>query len=461
MSQVPSHPTESNSSAATDVTPVVALKELVARLHREQNKIQDLLSSLGFALRSFNNLNQFLELIPLMATRVTDAEGSALFLYKPNGQIRLEQLHWQDSQQRKNIRKALETASSQITLLPNSVPLTATTGILDDEMHRYLGPDVQIFGTAILVKHTERGWLYVLSRDPQYSWTETRQKLVRLVADQTAVAIENDELAVELRKKERLDQELEIGAEIQRRLLPRQCPSIPGVVLAARCKPANRVGGDYYDFIPTNHKQLQPQKYISAEEACWGLVIGDVMGKGVPAGLIMTMMRGMLRGEVLHGNSPAGILQNLNRVMYADLENSHRFITMFYSEYNPITRVLSYSNAAHNPPFWWHAATKTVSRLDTLGMLIGLDANSQYEDAQAQLEPGDTVIYYTDGLTDAAAAGGDRFDEENFITSFNFACRYCNGPQEIVDYLFDKVEEFIGPDKQNTDDMTLVVLQIL
>ena len=224
MSQLPSQPTDSNSSATTDVTPVVALKELVARLHREQNKIQDLLSSLGFALRSFNNLNQFLELIPLMATRVTDADGSALFLYKPNGQVRLEQLHWQDSRQRKNIRKALETASSQITLLPNSAPLATSTGILDDQMHRYLGPDVQIFGTAILVKHTERGWLYVLSRDPEYSWTETRQKLVRLVADQTAVAIENDELAVELRKKERLDQELEIGAEIQRRLLPRQCP---------------------------------------------------------------------------------------------------------------------------------------------------------------------------------------------------------------------------------------------
>ncbi|MFM7371588.1 MAG: guanylate cyclase, partial [Sphaerospermopsis kisseleviana] len=178
MSQVPSHSTEINSSATTDVTPVVALKELVARLHREQNKIQDLLSSLGFALRSFNNLNQFLELIPLMATRVTDAEGSALFLYKPNGQIRLEQLHWQNSQQRKIIRKALENATSQITLLPNSAPLT-TTGILDAQMHQYLGPDVQIFGTAIIVKHTERGWLYVLSRDPEYSWTETRQKLVR------------------------------------------------------------------------------------------------------------------------------------------------------------------------------------------------------------------------------------------------------------------------------------------
>ncbi|MEH1851729.1 MAG: PP2C family protein-serine/threonine phosphatase [Nostoc sp.] len=461
MSQLPSQPTDNNSTAATDVTPVVALKELVARLHREQNKIQDLLSSLGFALRSFNNLNQFLELIPLMATRVTDADGSALFLYKPNGQVRLEQLHWQDSRQRKNIRKALEIASSQITLVPNAAPLANATGILDDQMHRYLGPDVQIFGTAILVKHTERGWLYVLSRDPEYSWTETRQKLVRLVADQTAVAIENDELAVELRKKERLDQELEIGAEIQRRLLPRQCPTIPGAVLAARCKPANRVGGDYYDFIATSNNKIQPKIKGGTENSRWGLVIGDVMGKGVPAGLIMTMMRGMLRGEVLHGNSPAVILQNLNRVMYADLENSHRFVTLFYSEYNPHKRILSYSNAAHNPPLWWHAATKTVSRLDTLGMLIGLDANSQYEDAQVQLERGDTIIYYTDGLTDAAAAGGDRFDEDNFVSSFNTACKYCNGPQEIVDYLFDQVQQFIGDDKQNTDDMTLVVLQIL
>ncbi|KZL51734.1 MULTISPECIES: PP2C family protein-serine/threonine phosphatase [Cyanophyceae] len=453
VSQLPSQPSDSNSSAATDVTPVVALKELVARLRREQNKIPDLLSSLGFALRSFNNLNQFLELIPLMATRVTDADGSALFLHKPNGQIKLEQLHWQDSRQRKNIRKALETATSQITLLSNTSGLSTATGILDAQMHRYLGPDVQIFGTAILVKHTERGWLYVLSRDPEYSWTETRQKLVRLVADQTAVAIENDELAVELRKKERLDQELEIGAEIQRRLLPRQCPMIPGASLAARCKPANRVGGDYYDFIPTNSKTAQ-------ENGRWGLVIGDVMGKGVPAGLIMTMMRGMLRGEVLHGNSPCIILQNLNRVMYADLENSHRFVTLFYSEYNPFNRVLSYSNAAHNPPLWWHAATKTITRLDTLGMLIGLDANSQYEDAQAQLEPGDTVIYYTDGLTDAAAASGDRFDEENFVAAFSAACRYYSGPQEIVDYLFDQVLQFIGAEKQNTDDMTLVVLKI-
>ncbi len=458
MPQPPSQPADHSSSTAADVTPVFALKELVARLHREQHKIQDLLSSLGFALRSFNNLNQFLELIPLMATRVTDADGGALVLFKPNGQVRLERLYCGDSRQRKNIRKALETATHVVTASLTTAQLVPATAALDDQVNRYLGPEIQLFGTTILVKHTERGRLYVFSGDPEYTWTETRQKLVRLVADQTAVAIENDELTVELREKERLDRELEIGAEIQRRLLPRQCPNIPGVSLAALCQPANRVGGDYYDFIPTNHNQSKSNP--GGANSRWGLVIGDVMGKGVPAGLIMTMTRGMLRGEVLNGHSPARILQHLNRVMYADLENSHRFVTLFYSEYDPQTRILTYSNAAHNPPLLWQAATQTIKRLDTLGMLIGLDAQSHYEDGQAQLEIGDTIIYYTDGFTDAANRSGDRFDEENLIRHFHWACQHCQEPQAILEYLFDQVQQFIGSAGQNGDDMTLVVMHV-
>lgn len=500
-----SYSSDSNSDAAAEVTPVFALKQLVARLHREQNKIQDLLSSLGFALRSFNNLNQFLELIPLMATRVTDADGSALVLLKPNGQVKLDQLHCTDSVQGTQIRNAIETAARQIaetgvkkspSLQENSSELDITEAqrqekklaTLDERINQLLGPNIQLFGTPILVKQDERGRLYVFSRDPEYTWTETRQKLVRLVADQTAVAIANDELTVELRKKERLDRELEIGAEIQQRLLPRQCPTIPGIELAARCKPANRVGGDYYDFIPTHpdwQRTIQgedgkirgeAQKPLSAlsnwslgtsqnpnckiQKKRWGIVIGDVMGKGVPAGLIMTMTRGMLRAEVLNGHSPARILQHLNQVMYADLENSHRFVTLFYSEYDLASRILYYSNAAHNPPFLWQAATRKVTRLDTAGMLIGLDVDSEYEDAQVQLAPGDTLIYYTDGLTEAANTSGDRFDEENLIDAFQRACQRCTGAPAILDYLFDEVLEFIGPGNRNGDDMTLVVMQV-
>jgi phosphoserine phosphatase RsbU/P len=443
---------------------VFALKELVSRLNREQNKIQDLLSSLGFALRSFKNLNQFLELTPLIASRVTDADGGALVLFKPNGQMRLERLHCQDNQCQ-DVRNAIEAATRQLTASEAtsyekvSLPFTNRTTALDQQVISALGHSVQLFGTPILTKSLERGRLYVFSRDPEYVWTETRQKLVRLVADQTAVAIENDELTVELRKKERLDRELEIGAEIQVQLLPRQCPKIDGVELAARCKTANRVGGDYYDFIPANHDQINKKAGV-VESGCWSLAIGDVMGKGVPAGLIMTMLRGMLRAEVLNAHTPSRILQHLNQVMYADLENSNRFATLFYSEYDSQTRQLSYSNAAHHPPLLWQAETGTLKRLDTFGMLIGLDMESRYEEAQVQLSTGDTLIYYTDGFTDASNQAGDRFDEENLAHHFQMACQRYDSPQTILNYLFDQVQEFIGRDRQNEDDMTLIVMRV-
>ncbi|MBW4540071.1 MAG: PP2C family protein-serine/threonine phosphatase [Myxacorys chilensis ATA2-1-KO14] len=462
----PSQPPDRNDgSGSSDVTPVFALKELVSRLNREQHKIQDLLSSLGFALRSFSNLNQFLELIPLMASRVTDADGGALILFRPNGQVKLERLHCQDTHWGQEVRKALEAATRQMTAslsgLPPGEALARSSQVvtmLDTQVARQLGSGIQIFGTGILIKNSERGRLYVFSRDEDYEWTETRQKLVRLIADQTAVAIENDELTVELRKKERLDRELEIGADIQLRLLPRQCPTIQGVELAALCKTANRVGGDYYDFIPADYGQVRTGSDNSTGR--WSVTIGDVMGKGVPAGLIMTMTRGMLRAEVLNGHSPARILQHLNQVMYADLENSNRFVTLFYSEYNPQTRVLSYSNAAHNPPLLWQASTDTIKRLDTLGMLIGLDAETQYQDATVQLNSGDTIIYYTDGFTDAANPYGQRFDEENLMSAFRWACWHYNDPQLILKHLFDRVQQFIGAGSTHSDDMTLVVMRV-
>lgn len=459
---VPIQPDRPDSSPMPEPTPVFALKALVARLHREQNKTQDLLSSLGFALRSFNNLNQFLELIPLVASRVTDAEGGSLVLFKPDGQVRLQRLHCQEGQSCVNLRKAIDAV---IRDEPHPLPIS---GDLDRRLADYLGQGIQLHGTPISIRNEERGRLYVFSYDPKYTWNEARQKLVQLVADQTAVAIVNDELAAELRQKQRLDRELEIGAEIQLRLLPSQCPSIEGIQLAARCQTANRVGGDYYDFIPTTHDLVRSRSFEASspseapshsEEGRWGIAIGDVMGKGVPAGLIMTLTRGMLRSEALNQHSPARILKHLNRAMYADLENSHRFVTLFYSEYNPETHQLAYSNAAHTPPLLWKAQRREILRLDTWGMLVGLDAETEYEEDSVILEAGDTILYYTDGFTEASNPKGDRFDEENLIEAFKTACSRQADPNDILNAMFDAVWDFIGPHKSNDDDMTLVVLQ--
>lgn len=452
-----------NSHLTADLTPVLALKELVASLYREQNKIQNLLSSLGFALRSFNNLNQFLELTPLMAARVTDADGSALILFKGANKISLEQIHGQVQRLTREIRRAIEEVLQTYNVISDERLTFKHPSSLDEQLRLALGSTIRLYSTPILVKNEERGRLYVFSEDTQYIWTQTRRKLLQLVADQTAVAIANSELASELRSKERQDRELEIASEIQERLLPRQCPQIAGVELAARCQTANRVGGDYYDFIPTNYDQLRHdnwQDMDSTKVVPWSIVIGDVMGKGVPAGLIMTMTRGMLRAEVLNRHSPAQILQHLNRVMYADLDNSHRFVTLFYSEYDPQTRLLSYSNAAHNPPLLWRSQNQSLELLDTEGALIGLDILSDYEDAQVLLQLGDVLLYYTDGLTDAVNGNGDRFDEKNLRRIYQEACLQYYHPEEILDYIFTQVQQFIGSGNNHQDDMTLVVMRV-
>ncbi|NER49417.1 MAG: serine/threonine-protein phosphatase, partial [Symploca sp. SIO1A3] len=112
------------------------------------------------------------------------------------------------------------------------------------------------------------------------------------------------------------------------------------------------------------------------------------------------------------------------------------------------------------PPLLWQASTRSLKPLDTLGMLIGLEVDSQYEEAQVQLAPGDTIIYYTDGFTDAANQNGERFDEEQLVQAFRWACEHCSGSQEVLDYLFEQVQQFIGATNRNGDDMTLVVMQV-
>lgn len=140
----------------TESTLISALKELVASLYKEQNKIQNLLSSLGFALRSFNNLNQFLELAPLMSARVTDADGSALLLFTPQGHIRLEHLYGQDPQNIKEVRQVLEQVTRQINQDKTLKENHSLTTLLDGLLRQVLRTGIRLYSTPILVKNLER-----------------------------------------------------------------------------------------------------------------------------------------------------------------------------------------------------------------------------------------------------------------------------------------------------------------
>ncbi len=425
------------------------MRQLLDSLSREQRRNQELLASLGFALRSFTNLGRFLELVPLVATRLVEGEGALLITFHPDGRLWREQLHGGPPE----LLRAIASLSDEELLQASGDEAVAS--LLDRLVRRQL-TDRPLFATSVVARSRSRGRLYVYGPRSGLSWSESYRRYAQLVADLTGVAIESEQLLQEARRHERVDRQLSTGAEIQAQLLPDHCPVIEGVELAARCRPAFQVGGDYYDFIPTRPQLLGRRR----EQGRWALVVGDVMGKGVPAGLLMTLLRGMLRAEVLSGHAPDRILHDLNQLAQEDLAQSHRFVTLFYSDYDPRTRLLRYANAAHNPPLIWRRMRHAVDRLDAPGLLIGLQPEAQYGCEQIVLDPGDVLLCYTDGVTEASGLNGERFDEERLIAALQAACRSGVGAQGILDQLFARLDRFVGPDRQLDDDASMVVLKV-
>ncbi len=440
-------------SASQKLSASTSLRQLLDSLSREQRRNQDLLVSLGFALRSFTNLHRFLELVPVVASRLVGVDGALLVPFQADGRLCREQLQVVPFDQSQELLRQLASfeAGMSIGFGAEEAQVLAMDRLVQRHMAR-----AGMFATSIVARGQERGRLYVFDPQGALIWSDVHRRHVQLVADLAGVAIENDLMLQEARLHERVDRQLSIGAEIQAQLLPDRCPVIEGVELAARCRPAFQVGGDYYDFIPTRPELIGRRR----ERGRWGLVMGDVMGKGVPAGLLMTMLRGMLRAEVLSGLPPDRILHDLNQLAQEDLSQSHRFVTLFYSDYDPRTRRLRYANAAHNPPLIWQAQQRSVSRLDAPGLLIGLQTEAEYSCGEVLLDPGDVLLYYTDGVTEAPGITGDRFDEARLIRTLEASCRSGLGAQGILDQLFMRLDRFVGVDHQLEDDASMVVLKV-
>ena len=167
----------------------------------------------------------------------------------------------------------------------------AVVALLDPLIQGCLAP-AAVLATSVVARGGQRGRLYVFSSRAGYCWSDSYRRHLQLVADLCGVALENDLLRQDRRRHERLDRQLSIGAEIQAQLLPDSCPVIEGVDLAACCRPAFQVGGDYYDFIPVQPDLIGRRR----EQGHWALVMGVVMGKGVPAGLLMTLLDSVMAG---------------------------------------------------------------------------------------------------------------------------------------------------------------------
>jgi sigma-B regulation protein RsbU (phosphoserine phosphatase) len=267
---------------------------------------------------------------------------------------------------------------------------------------------------------------------------------------QTGLALENSRLSAEIgqeiAERERRRRELEIAREVQERLFPQEYPPVPGLELAGACRPALAIGGDYYDFVPLHGGRL-------------GIAIGDISGKGIPAALLMATLRAFLRGQTVRGRGDlSGLIADLSGLVY-ESSAPNRYATFFYAEYDPASRRLVYVNAGHNPPILLRRmpeGASHVERLDAGGPVIGLLPECSYTQAAVVLRPGDLLVAFTDGVSEAMSAAQEEWGEERLLPVLQQIC--CEPPAVVIERVMAAADGFVAGAAQH-DDMTLVVVR--
>jgi sigma-B regulation protein RsbU (phosphoserine phosphatase) len=243
-----------------------------------------------------------------------------------------------------------------------------------------------------------------------------------------------------------LDRDLEIAKDIQKASFPQRSPAIPGLSCSIFYKPARSVGGDYYDFL-------------SLEDGTWGIAIGDVSGKGIGAALILATLQASLRAQTLRPRSQIETLvSNVNRLV-SESSPAEFFASLFYAEYRPAEGVLHYVNAGHNPPLVVRRSYSgnKVLTLQSGGAPVGALADSRYSSMTIQLVPGDVLVAYTDGITEAENSQGESFGQQRLE---KILCdSSAREPQEIQNNILDELSAYSVGCPQ-TDDITLVVMQV-
>jgi len=246
---------------------------------------------------------------------------------------------------------------------------------------------------------------------------------------------------------ERRKAELTIAADIQQSFLPETLPQIKGYEIAARSIPAKEVGGDFYDVI----------KYeaVPDEKTRYGVVIADVSGKGVPAALFMALSRTIVRITANCEGPTTGGLIKANEYISAD-SRTGMFVSLFYGVITDGGDRMTYVNAGHNPPVVYHISDKTAGLLHEGGIVLGVDDSIQLEEEEIDLFPGDIVVFYTDGVTEAIDQCNGMFGEEKVCSVIQKNAHL--SAAEIIDAILQSLSAFTG-DCDQFDDITLIVLK--
>ncbi len=285
------------------------------------------------------------------------------------------------------------------------------------------------------------GILLLSGKVAGFRYSSEDMTFLAILANQIVVAMENAELYRVSLEKQRLEEELSVARQIQIGLLPQSLPSLANFDFAAFIEPSRQVGGDYYDFIPVGGGRI-------------GVVIADASGKGVPAALLIARMQAMMQSEVRFGKGVNEMMVSVNRFIN-ESTSQDRFATCFYIELDDANRKTRYCNAGHNYPLLIRGDGR-VEYLSTGGLLLGAFSDVTYETGVAEMEPGDMLVMYTDGVTEAMDAGKNEFGEQRLADEL---IKLKSFPAEVVcSKIIKNVKQFaagIG----DADDMTLVVIK--
>ncbi len=285
------------------------------------------------------------------------------------------------------------------------------------------------------------GVLTLFNKINREGFSEEEQRLLSIIASQSAQVIENVRLHQREQDLRLLQEEIRLAREIQLKLLPSDLPSIPGYQIAGRNLPANDVGGDYYDFIPIS-------------DHCYGFCLGDVSGKGMPAAMLMANLQATLRGQILTEADPNVCIQRANRLIYLNTDSS-KFVTLFYGILNTRTHRIQYCNAGHDNPFLFHSNGST-KRLDVGGPVMGFIPELKYEQAHFTLNPCDLLLIYSDGISEAFNEQEEEFGEAR-LEELVIQNRYMSAA-ELMELVFDTVSQH-SKGLPQMDDMTLFIIK--
>jgi len=305
-----------------------------------------------------------------------------------------------------------------------------------------------ILAVPLKVKNQLLGVVVVQNRKNVPSFNNQEKELLQALADQAAIAINNVRMYAELAQADRLRQEMTIATNIQRQLLPTSLPTAPHLRISAFIEPAKEVGGDYYDFLETREKD------------CINLAIGDVSGKGLPAGMIMIIARTTLHIVARGKNDVKEVVTRFAQEMYPRMQHG-QFMTFIYLNWNDATRTLSYAGAGHEHILWYHKQTGQAEKIKTGGIAVGLveDPDTYISKHELHTQPGDVFVLYTDGVTDARDKNDDMFTLQRLQSSLERHATIGEAKTINTNILQD-VYEFMG-DSEQYDDITLLVLSVL